>query len=102
MRKCAVLLTLGLFVIVGGCQWLPPLSSPPLSDVSEPPEGTPAASVSAEESRFGLDYVFPLQSQYQSELWPRRFAEAGLQWVNFADVSWKALEPRPPQGGVHR
>jgi len=48
------------------------------------------------DSRFGIDYVFPLQATYQQEKWPRLFSEIAAGWVNFADVSWKAIEPNPP------
>jgi len=34
-------------------------------------------------------------------MWPQRFAETGVGWVNFAKVSWSAIEPDPPQNGMH-
>ncbi len=54
------------------------------------------------DSRFGIDYVYPLSDTFQDEMWPRLFAETGARWVNFAMVSWKAIEPDPPRNGVHR
>ena len=68
------------------------------------PTPLPSADASGGEAqaRFGLDYIYPLQATYQDEMWPRLFAETGMQWVNFAGVSWNALEPQPPQSGLHR
>ena len=54
------------------------------------------------ESRFGIDYVFALSPGYQKEIWPRTYAQTKAGWVNFARMSWAALEPRPPVRGVHR
>lgn len=56
----------------------------------------------AEQSRFGVDYVFPGMSVYVQKPYAARYAEAGLRWVNFADVRWKAYEPNPPVDGEHR
>lgn len=56
----------------------------------------------AHSSRFGLDYVFPTDPQYQNKPFAQRYKDAGLKWVNFADVRWKYFEPRPPRGGRHR
>jgi hypothetical protein len=60
------------------------------------------ASGSEAQARFGLDYIYPLQATYQDEMWPRLFAGTGMQWVNFAGVGWNAIEPNPPQSGLHR
>lgn len=52
-------------------------------------------------SRFGLDYVFPTDPQYQDKPFSKIYREAGLRWVNFADVKWQYLEPREPARGTH-
>ena len=54
------------------------------------------------ESPFGLDYVYPYYREYQNPVLPRIFAEAGIKWVNFADVGWRNIEPLPPRKGMHR
>lgn len=54
-----------------------------------------------ERSRFGLDYVFALGPYYRDEKWPRLWAESGAGWVQFAGVSWRAIEPKPPRSGTH-
>jgi hypothetical protein len=54
------------------------------------------------ESRFGLDYVFPLDPKYQNKPFAKLYQDAGLKWVNFGDVRWKALEPNPPVNQIHR
>ncbi|HIE11100.1 MAG TPA: hypothetical protein EYP62_05750, partial [Kiritimatiellae bacterium] len=70
---------------------------------SSGPSGQPTAPPTDQAgSRFGIDYVYPLSNTFQDEMWPRLFAETGVQWVNFADVSWKAIEPTSPKNGVHR
>ena len=53
-------------------------------------------------SRFGVDYAFPLMPRYREQRWPRELAKLGAGWVNFAEVSWKRIEKRPPTGGAHR
>lgn len=57
---------------------------------------------SESDSRFGVDYVYPFVPQYQDEIWPKTYAEAGLHWVNFADVSWGKIEPLAPQKKEHK
>jgi len=58
---------------------------------------SPSSAGSADSgSRFGIDYVYPLQATYRQEKWPQLFAETGAGWVNFADVGWNAIEPNPP------
>jgi hypothetical protein len=52
-------------------------------------------------SHFGLDYVFPTDPQYQNKPLARIYQEAGLKWVNFADVKWQYFEPHKPRGGQH-
>ena len=64
------------------------------------PIAPPAGSTSA-DSRFGIDYVYPLDPTYQDEKWLRTLAQTGAKWVNFASVSWKAIEPDRPRKGVH-
>ena len=53
------------------------------------------------DSRFGIDYVFALGPYYRDEMWPRRLAQTGARWVDFAGVPWRQLEPRPPRAGRH-
>jgi hypothetical protein len=53
------------------------------------------------QSRFGLDYVFGLDPQYTNKPYAKLFRDAGLSWVNFADIRWKNLEPRPPVNNKH-
>ncbi|RMG52506.1 MAG: hypothetical protein D6723_08610 [Acidobacteria bacterium] len=81
------------------CGWPRGISRP---ERSGPPVLSRSDAPQAAESRFGIDYVFPLQSFYQKEKWPRRFSRTGAGWVNFAQVSWSAIEPNPPRGGRHR
>jgi hypothetical protein len=52
-------------------------------------------------SRFGIDYVFPLDHQYQNKPFAKLYAEAGIKLVNFADIRWKFIEPKPPIGKRH-
>jgi hypothetical protein len=59
------------------------------------------ARVAPADSRFGIDYVFPSMPRGQSELWPRTFSKTGAGWINFHEVAWNKIEPRPPSGGVH-
>jgi hypothetical protein len=54
------------------------------------------------DSRFGLDYIFPLDPKYQNKPFAKLYQDAGLKWVNFGDVRWKALEPNPPVNQIHR
>jgi len=65
------------------------------------------SSASAEKApdwncRFGIDYVFPLLPPFEQELWPRLYARTGARWVNFAEVSWARIEPKPPKDGRHQ
>jgi|GEM_PF-991998 len=53
------------------------------------------------QSRFGLDYVFPLQDEYHDEKWAKIFGVSGFGWVNFAEISWIKIEPHPPANGAH-
>lgn len=55
----------------------------------------------ADESRFGLDYIFPTDPQYVNKPFAQVYKEAGLTWVNFGDVRWKYFEKRPPKGDKH-
>lgn len=52
-------------------------------------------------SRFGLDYVFPTDPQYQNKPFAKIYSQAGLKWVNFADVKWQYIESRKPVGSKH-
>ena len=54
-----------------------------------------------QDSRFGVDYVFPFQERFQSKFWPRQMAATKAGWVNFHLVSWIDIEPNPPKKGVH-
>lgn len=76
-----------------------PAASPPAAPAPNP---TPDTAALAGEPRFGIDYVFPLVSYYQQEIWPATLAETGAEWVNFAQVSWETLEPAAPRGNAHR
>jgi len=62
--------------------------------------GAPARSGTAPR-RFGIDYVFALGPTYREEKWPRKLAEGGAGWVQFAGISWRAIEPQPPRRGRH-
>lgn len=62
----------------------------------------PPAAALGEASRFGVDYVFPLMRESRSPALAKTLAGTGAGWVNFADVSWRRTEPRPPRGGRHR
>ncbi|HID05674.1 MAG TPA: hypothetical protein EYP10_00850, partial [Armatimonadetes bacterium] len=53
------------------------------------------------KSRFGIDYVFPLNTMYQRDVFPRTYAQTKVGWVNFARVSWHRIEPTAPVGRVH-
>jgi len=53
------------------------------------------------QSRFGIDYVFPLQNEYHDQKWAGLFAATGAGWVNFAEISWIKIEPHPPVKGIH-
>lgn len=53
------------------------------------------------DNPFGLNYVYPYYPEYQKSQIPKLFAEAGLGWVNFADMGWRKIEPEPPQNGRH-
>lgn len=61
----------------------------------------PLLSATDNPSRFGLDYVFPMDPQYQRKPFAKRYQEAGVTWVNFADIRWKFLEPRRPSKSRH-
>ncbi len=54
-----------------------------------------------QDSRFGVDYVFPFQDKDRDERWPRALAATGAGWLNMADVSWRAVEPQPPTDQGH-
>ncbi len=68
------------------------------SSAEAPPPALPEERISSlgADSRFGIDYVFPLQRRYHDERWPRSFARTGAGWVNFADIRWSRIEPKPP------
>jgi hypothetical protein len=90
--------SLTLFAIVSllvlACGYQPSAAqSPP---VPAPTPIAPPAGSTDTDSRFGIDYVYPLNATYRNEKWPELFAQAGAEWVNFADVSWKAIEPNEP------
>jgi beta-galactosidase GanA len=34
-------------------------------------------------------------------MWPERFSESGIKWVNFALVNWQKIEPYAPLNGIH-
>ncbi len=53
-------------------------------------------------SRFGIDYVFPLQDKDRQRRWPVLLSATGAGWINFANVAWEKLEPRAPSGGRHQ
>lgn len=53
------------------------------------------------ESRFGIDYVFPMMPLYQNEIWAKMYAQTKAGWVNFAGVSWNSIEPTKPRGNAH-
>ncbi len=53
-------------------------------------------------SRFGIDYVFPLQAEFRRSAWARTLAATGAGWANLADVRWERIEPKPPRGSRHR
>ncbi|MHC9540057.1 MAG: beta-galactosidase [Vulcanimicrobiota bacterium] len=61
----------------------------------------PNRTIPSIQSRFGIDYVFPLQQEYHDEKWARIFAATGAGWVNFAEISWSKIEPDPPVKGAH-
>jgi len=61
----------------------------------------PAGALPSIQSRFGLDYIFPLQQEYHDEKWAKIFGASGFGWVNFAEISWIKIERRPPVKGVH-
>ena len=53
-------------------------------------------------SPFGLDYVFVLGRQFRDPQIARELGGwMGVRWVNFAQVDWGAIEPRPPVRGRH-
>jgi len=52
-------------------------------------------------SRFGIDYVFAFDPEYQNDALAEKLSEIKAGWVNFAGISWKDTEPNPPQLGVH-
>lgn len=52
-------------------------------------------------SRFGIDYVFPLDKKYTKRPYAETFARTGAGWVNFADIRWRWIEPKPPKKGRH-
>ncbi|THB68886.1 MAG: hypothetical protein D6E12_05680, partial [Desulfovibrio sp.] len=54
------------------------------------------------ESRFGIDYVFPLDERYQQAPIAEQLARTGAGWVNFALVGWNQVEPTSPQAGQHQ
>jgi len=91
-RLFTLLAALALFTLACGRQ---SVTAGPLTTPAPTPIAPPTGSTGA-ESRFGIDYVYPLQSTYRKEKWPELFAQTGAEWVNFADVSWKAIEPDPP------
>jgi len=93
MKRSLVLFAIvGLFVLACGygSSAAQPLTSPTPTPIA-PPAGS-----TAHESRFGIDYVYPLQYTYRQEKWPQLFAQTGVRWVNFADVGWNVIEPNPP------
>ncbi len=55
-----------------------------------------------DESRFGIDYVFPLDPLYQSRTFAEDLAATGAGWVNFANVAWNKIEPRASRNGQYR
>jgi len=61
----------------------------------------PSKKIPPFQSRFGIDYVFPLQQEYHDEKWAGLFAAIGAGWVNFAEISWIKIEPHPPVKGIH-
>lgn len=61
----------------------------------------PALDPRPETSRFGVDYVFPLDPYYRDPALARTLAATGAGWVNFHEVSWAQTEPHAPRGGVH-
>lgn len=91
-----ILAVLALILTALSCAQVSP--TPVHQITAAPPrEGQPA-----ELSRFGVDYVFPNDPAYVQKPYAERFAEAGLQWVNFAEVKWSFLEPEPPVQDEHR
>ena len=93
MRRLLTLFAIvSMFVLACGSR---PLATQSLAGPTLTPGASPAGSMSA-DSRFGIDYVYPLQATYRKEKWPELFAQAGAEWINFADVSWKAIEPNEP------
>jgi len=64
--------------------------------------GTEAQRRLGARSRFGIDYVFGMSRMYRSDKWASKLAETGAGWVDFASVSWRQIEPRPPRAGRHR
>lgn len=54
------------------------------------------------KSRFGIDYVFPLDDRYQNMPIAQQLSKTGAGWVNFAIVGWNKTEPHAPIWGKHR
>ncbi len=54
------------------------------------------------ESRFGVDYVFPLETKYRTEAWANTMASTGAGWLNMADVCWQRIERNEPGAKGHR
>lgn len=52
-------------------------------------------------SRFGIDYIFPLDSRYQRLGFAEHLAGTGAGWANFALVGWNKIEPQRPRNGRH-
>lgn len=54
------------------------------------------------ESPFGLDYIFPLVPEFRNPEIVRDFGEVvKVRWVDFSQVTWDTIEPKPPKNGNH-
>lgn len=80
------------------CGLLLTMQSPPFAWAGE----NQVASPLGQASRFGIDYVFPLDDRFQNKPLARQLAQTGAGWVNFGLVGWNQIEPRPPRGGRHK
>jgi hypothetical protein len=94
----ALLLAGALLWTAGGCSDC--RGSAKEGDAPAAPAGRSDAGLGA-ESRFGIDYVFPFVARYRDEALARTMASTGAGWVNFAEVRWGAVEPKPPEEGTH-